>query len=55
MVGATHHARIQNWLRVAGVEERAARTRLRQVAYVAAEALHGRRRPLRTALESLVR
>jgi FkbM family methyltransferase len=55
MVGATHHARIQNWLRVAGAEERAPRTRLRQVAYVAAEALHGRRRPLRTALESLVR
>jgi FkbM family methyltransferase len=55
MVGATHHARIQNWLRVAGAEERAARTRLRQVVYVAAEALHGRRRPLRTALESFVR
>lgn len=55
MVGATHHARIQNWLRVAGAEERATRTRLRQIAYVTGETLHGRRRPLRTTLETLVR
>jgi FkbM family methyltransferase len=55
MVGATHHARIQNWLSVANAEERTVRTRLLQGAYVAAEALHGRRRPLRTTLESLIR
>jgi FkbM family methyltransferase len=55
MVGTTHHARIQNWLRVAGAEERAASTRLRQAAYVTAEALHGRRTPLRTAVGSLIR
>lgn len=55
MVGATHHARIQNWLRVAGAEERSARTRVRQTAYLISEALQGRRRPFRTTLASLVR
>jgi FkbM family methyltransferase len=55
MVGATHHARIQNWLRVAGAEERSMGTRVRQTAYLVSEALQGRRRPLRTTLASLVR
>jgi FkbM family methyltransferase len=50
MVGATHRDRIQNWLRVAGAEERSARTHVRQTAYVVAEAAHGRRAPVRAAL-----
>jgi FkbM family methyltransferase len=50
MVGATHRDRIQNWLRVAGAEDRSARAHARQAVYVAAEAAHGRRAPLRAAL-----
>jgi FkbM family methyltransferase len=50
MVGPTHRDRIQNWLRVAGAEQEGATTRVRQVAYVVAEAAHGRRAPLREAL-----
>lgn len=50
MVGKTHRDRIQNWLRVAGAEERSRGIRLRQLAYVMAEALRGRRAPLRSAL-----
>ena len=33
MIGATHHERIQHWLRVAGAEERTVGVRLRQAAY----------------------
>jgi FkbM family methyltransferase len=50
MVGATHRARTQNWLRTAGAEVGSRRVRLRQAAYVLAEAAHGRREPLRRAL-----
>jgi FkbM family methyltransferase len=50
MVGDTHRARVQNWLRVAGAERRSPRVQALQVAYVVAEAVHGRREPLRTAL-----
>jgi FkbM family methyltransferase len=50
MVGDTHRARVQNWLRVAGGERRSPRVQALQVAYVVAEAVHGRREPLRTAL-----
>jgi FkbM family methyltransferase len=50
MVGETHRDRIQNWLRVAGAEERSRRTRIRQLAYVVSEAVRGRREPLRAAL-----
>jgi FkbM family methyltransferase len=49
MVGATHRVRIQNWLRLAGAEVGSRRTRLRQLAYVLAEAVRGRREPLRAA------
>jgi hypothetical protein len=48
MVGATHRDRIQNWLRLAGAEERGRRGR--QLAFVVSEAIRGRREPLRTAL-----
>jgi FkbM family methyltransferase len=51
MVGATHRERIQNWLSVAGAERRTAATRARQLAFVVAEAAHGRRQPLRAALK----
>ena len=51
MVGATHRARIQNWLRVAGAERDG--TRVRQGVYVLTEALRGRREPLRAALPLL--
>ena len=50
MVGPTHRERIQHWLRIAGAEERSRGTRIRQLAYVVAEALRGRREPLRTGL-----
>lgn len=50
MVGATHRDRIQNWLRVAGAEERAWTSHARQAAYVLGEALRGHREPLRAAL-----
>jgi FkbM family methyltransferase len=50
MVGDTHRARIQNWLRVAGAETRSRRTRSRQLAYVITEAARGRREPLRASL-----
>jgi hypothetical protein len=50
MVGDTHRARVQNWLRVAGAERRSPRLQALQVAYVVAEAVHGRREALRTAL-----
>jgi FkbM family methyltransferase len=49
MVGATHRDRIQNWLRLAGAEASSRRARLRQLAYVVAEAVRGRREPLRAA------
>src|SRR5262249_13962639 len=51
MIGATHRERIQHWLRTAGAEERSARTRARQIAYVVSEAALGRREPLRAALK----
>ena len=47
MIGATHRERIQNWLRVAGAEQRAP---VRQLTFLVAEALRGRREPLRRAL-----
>jgi FkbM family methyltransferase len=50
MIGETHRARIQNWLRVAGAEDRSRGVRIRQLAYVISEALRGRRGPLRAAL-----
>jgi len=50
MVGETHRARIQNWLRVAGAETTSAGMRGRQLAYVITEAVRGRREPLRAAL-----
>jgi FkbM family methyltransferase len=50
MVGRTHRSRIQNWLRVAGAEERSGRARVRQLVYVITEAARGRRAPLRTTL-----
>ena len=50
MVGPTHRARIQNWLRLAGAEDRSWPARLRQLAFLATEAARGRRSPLRGAL-----
>jgi FkbM family methyltransferase len=50
MIGETHHERIQNWLRLAGAEERSRGARVRQLAYVVSEAVRGRRAPLRSAL-----
>ncbi len=50
MVGDTHRARIQNWLRVAGAETRSGVVQVRQLGYVMAEAVRGRREPLRAAL-----
>jgi len=47
MIGATHRARIQHWLCVAGAERPAP---LRQVVYLVSEALRGRREPLGAAL-----
>jgi FkbM family methyltransferase len=49
MVGPTHRDRIQNWLRLAGAEDRSQRARLRQLAYFVTEAFRGRRAPLRAA------
>lgn len=50
MVGPTHRARIQNWLRRAGAERWSWRARVRQPAYLLSEAARGRRSPLRDAL-----
>jgi FkbM family methyltransferase len=50
MVGPTHRARIQNWLRLAGAEDRSWPARHRQLAFLLAEAARGRRSPLRDAL-----
>jgi FkbM family methyltransferase len=50
MVGETHRDRIQNWLRVAGAEERSSSARLRQLVYAITEAAHGRRAALGAAL-----
>jgi FkbM family methyltransferase len=50
MIGDSHRQRIQHWLRSAGAEDRSPGARLRQAAYVAAEALRGHREPLRAAL-----
>jgi FkbM family methyltransferase len=50
MVGVTHRARIQNWLRLAGAEAGSPVSRVRQLAYVLTEAARGRRGPLREAL-----
>jgi FkbM family methyltransferase len=50
MVGTTHRDRIQNWLRVAGAEDRSWRARAKQAAYVLAEAVRGHREPLGAAL-----
>lgn len=50
MIGETHRARIQNWLRTAGAEDRSAATRVRQTLYVVTEAARRRRQPLREAL-----
>jgi FkbM family methyltransferase len=51
MIGATHRERIQNWLRIAGAEERSPSGRVRQLAYVVTEAAHGRRGPLKATLK----
>ncbi len=50
MVGGTHRARIQNWLRTVGAERSSLGVRTRQLLYVASEAARGRRGPLRAAL-----
>jgi FkbM family methyltransferase len=50
MIGETHRARIQNWLRVAGAETTSVGVRSRQLAYLITEAVRGRRQPLRAAL-----
>jgi FkbM family methyltransferase len=50
MVGPTHRARIQNWLRLGGAEETSWTSRLRQLLFLLSEAAHGRRSPLRDAL-----
>jgi FkbM family methyltransferase len=50
MVGDTHRARIQNWLRVAGAETTSVGVQGRQLAYLITEAVHGRREALRAAL-----
>jgi hypothetical protein len=50
MVGPTHRARIQNWLRLAGAERHSWPDRARQLAYLLSEAVRGRRSPLRDAL-----
>ena len=50
MVGATHRARIQHWLGVAGAEEQTLTARARQAMYVVTAALRGHREPLRQAL-----
>lgn len=55
MVGGTHRDRVQNWLRVAGADDPSQRARLRQLVYVVAEALRGRRAPLRAALLAALR
>jgi len=50
MVGSTHRARIQNWLRAAGAQQESSAARARQLAYALSEAVRGRRSPLRDAL-----
>jgi hypothetical protein len=50
MVGDTHRERIQHWLRSAGAENAGAATHMRQLAWTLAEALRGRREPLRALL-----
>jgi FkbM family methyltransferase len=50
MVGPTHRARIQNWLRLAGAEQTSWTSRFRQLLFLLSEAAHGRRSPLRDAL-----
>ena len=50
MVGPTHRARIQNWLRLAGAERTSWRSRVRQLLFLLSEAARGRRSPLRDAL-----
>jgi FkbM family methyltransferase len=50
MVGDTHRARIQNWLRVAGAETSSVGVHGRQLAYLITEAVHGRREALRAVL-----
>jgi FkbM family methyltransferase len=50
MLGPTHRARIQNWLRLAGAERTSLRVRIRQLLYLLSEAVRGRRSPLRDAL-----
>jgi FkbM family methyltransferase len=50
MVGPSHRARIQNWLRIAGAEQVSWRARTRQLGYLLSEAIRGRRAPLRDAL-----
>ena len=47
MVGETHRARIQHWLRLAGAESESARLRARQLGWTFAEAWRGRCEPLR--------
>lgn len=54
MIGRTHRARIQNWLRVAGAERRGLADRLRQLLYAVSEARRGRREPLGAALPDAV-
>jgi FkbM family methyltransferase len=50
MVGPTHRARIQNWLRLAGAEQTTWTSRLHQLLFLLSEAAHGRHSPLRDAL-----
>jgi FkbM family methyltransferase len=46
MIGATHHDRIQHWLRVSGAEEHSLGSRVRQVVYVTPRTLRRLRRRL---------
>jgi hypothetical protein len=50
MVGDTHRERIQHWLRSAGAERNSPAVLVRQVVWTLAEALRGRREPLRARL-----
>jgi FkbM family methyltransferase len=50
MIGGTHRARIQNWLRTVGAERSSPGVRVRQLLYIGLEAARGRREPLRAAL-----
>jgi FkbM family methyltransferase len=50
MIGATHRARIQHWLRTAGAEERGTATQLRQLVFLLVRTLRRLRRRLAAQL-----